>query len=327
MGIEAPAKVMYGIIHETLMQEGSQLDVSGLCKLAGVSRSGYYNWLNTAEKRKEREETDYKDFEIILEAYKYRGYAKGARSIYMRLLHTGNRMNLKKIRRLMAKYNLRCPIRRMNPYKAMMRSMRTSHISPNIVNREFREHGARKVLLTDITYLFYQGNNVCYLSTMIDAYTHQVLAFKLSKSLEVEFVIDTVNELVKAHGYCLDNETIVHSDQGSHYTSNAFIRKLQEENFVQSMSRKGNCWDNSPQESFYGHMKDEITYYVSKCSLFENVKLVVDDWMDYYNNERYQESLMKLSPNEFAKFIETGIYPLEKYFPGTSWGSAPNPEV
>lgn len=321
MGIEAPAKVMYGIIYETMLQEGSQLDVSGLCKLAGVSRSGYYSWLNNADKRKQREENDYLDFQIILEAYKYRGYAKGARSIYMRLLHEDKRMNLKKIRRLMKKYNLRCPIRRLNPYKAMMRDMRTNHISENIVNRGFRKHGASKVLLTDITYLFYRGNNVCYLSTIIDAYTHQVLSYRLSESLEVQFVLDTVDDLVRNHGYCLDNETIIHSDQGSHYTSSAFIKLLKDNNFIQSMSRKGNCWDNSPQESFFGHMKDEILYYVSRYYSFSDVKFQVDDWMDYYNNERYQESLLKLSPNQFYEFTKTGIYPLEKYFPGTSWGS------
>lgn len=321
MGIEAPAKVMYGIIYETMLQEGSQLDVSGLCKLAGVSRSGYYSWLNNADKRKQREENDYLDFQIILEAYKYRGYAKGARSIYMRLLHEDKRMNLKKIRRLMKKYNLRCPIRRLNPYKAMMRDMRTNHVSPNVVNRGFRKHGASKVLLTDITYLFYRGNNVCYLSTIIDAYTHQVLSYRLSESLEVQFVLDTVDDLVRNHGYCLDNETIIHSDQGSHYTSSAFIKLLKDNNFIQSMSRKGNCWDNSPQESFFGHMKDEILYYVSRYYSFSDVKFQVDDWMDYYNNERYQESLLKLSPNQFYEFTKTGIYPLEKYFPGTSWGS------
>lgn len=321
MGIEAPAKVMYGIIYETMLQEGSQLDVSGLCKLAGVSRSGYYSWLNNADKRKQREENDYLDFQIILEAYKYRGYAKGARSIYMRLLHEDKRMNLKKIRRLMKKYNLRCPIRRLNPYKAMMRDMRTNHVSENIVNRGFRKYGASKVLLTDITYLFYRGNNVCYLSTIIDAYTHQVLSYRLSESLEVQFVLDTVDDLVRNHGYCLDNETIIHSDQGSHYTSSAFIKLLKDNNFIQSMSRKGNCWDNSPQESFFGHMKDEILYYVSRYYSFSDVKFQVDDWMDYYNNERYQESLLKLSPNQFYEFTKTGIYPLEKYFPGTSWGS------
>lgn len=326
MGIRAEAKVMYGIIQTTLMQEGSQLDVSGLCKLAGVSRSGYYNWLKGADKRKQREDDDFEDFKSILEAYKFRGYAKGARGIYMRLLHTDQRMNLKKIRRLMKKYHLRCPYRRLNPYKQMMRDMKTSHVASNVVSRKFLQ-GAGKVLLTDITYLFYRGNNVCYLSTILDAYTHQILAYRLSSSLEVQFVLDTVDDLIKNHGWHLDSETIVHSDQGCHYTSNAFIAKLKEAGFVQSMSRKGNCWDNAPQESFFGHMKDEVLYYVSKYYTYSEVKVQVDDWLDYYNKDRYQDSLLYLSPEEYAGYCKTGVYPLAKFFPERSWGSAPHPEV
>ncbi len=76
----------------------------------------------------------------------------------------------------------------------------------------------------------------------------------MSESLEVQFVLDTVDELLLRHGATLDDETIVHSDQGCHYTSKAFIGKLKDAELVQSMSRKGNCWDNAPQESFFGHM-------------------------------------------------------------------------
>ena len=69
------------------------------------------------------------------------------------------------------------------------------------------------------------------------------------------------------------------------------------------------CWDNAPQESFFGHMKDEID--LSKCKIFEEVKVIIDDWIDYYNNERYQWQLAKLSPNEYYEYITTGIYPLK----------------
>ena len=219
------------------------------------------------------------------------------------------RMNLKKIRRLMKKFGLKCPIRKPNPYRRMAKAMQTNTVFPNLVNREFKAHGARKILLTDITYLFYQ-NSVCYLSTILDAYTHEVLAYELSISLKVEFVLQTVQNMIDNYGCQLDNETIVHSDQGCHYTSMAFIAKLKENDFVQSMSRKGNCWDNSPQESFFGHMKDEIKYEVEKCDTFEKVKALIDDWMDYYNNDRYQWDLVKLSPKEYYQYITTGIYPI-----------------
>lgn len=76
------------------------------------------------------------------------------------------------------------------------------------------------------------------------------------------------------------------------------------------MSRRGNCWDNAPQESFFGHMKDEIGEWVSQCKTFEELQKIVDDYMDYYNNDRYQWNLAKLSPSEYYQYYITGIYPL-----------------
>ena len=299
----------FALIKATVESDNNVLCIATMCQIAGVSRSGYYNWVNSAKSREKREEQDKADFELILEAYKFRGYAKGARGIHMRLLHIGTRMNLKKIRRLMKKYGLKCPIRKANPSRQMAKAMKTNTVFPNRVNREFTLHGARKILLTDITYLFYK-NGVCYLSTILDAFTHEVLAYELSTSLKVEFVLQTVQKLIDKYGCQLDNETIIHSDQGCHYTSRAFIEKLKDNDFLQSMSRKGNCWDNAPQESFFGHMKDEIKYEVEKSENFKSVKAVVDDWMDYYNNDRYQWDLVKLSPREYYQYITTGIYPL-----------------
>ena len=76
------------------------------------------------------------------------------------------------------------------------------------------------------------------------------------------------------------------------------------------MSRRGNCWDNAPQESFFGHMKDYVKEEIAASKTFEEVKAIIDDYIDYYNNERYQWHLAKLSPNEFYQFVTTGIYPL-----------------
>jgi len=314
----------FSVIQEAVKTDGNVLSIEKMCEIAGVSRSGYYNWANSANARKNREEKDKSDFELILEAYNYRGYWKGARSIYMRLLHIGIVMNIKKIRRLMNTYGLRCPYRGPNPYRQLAKALKTNTTFPNVVNREFFENGARKTLLTDITYLFYDGG-VCYLSTILDAFTREVLAYELSDNLKVEFVLETVEKLVKEHGSTLDDTTIIHSDQGCHYTSKAFILKLKSENFVQSMSRKGNCWDNAPQESFFGHMKDEIMFYVESYQTFDEVKIRIDDWIDYYNNDRYQWDLAKLSPKEYYQYVRTGVYPLKKYL--NTWGSAPNPEV
>lgn len=312
MGIQAPAEVKFRLIREAISRDDNLLSITELCRIAGVSRSGYYNWIGNEGSRQKQEDADQKDFDLILEAYRFRNYPKGARAIHMRLLHTQIRMNVKKIRRLMKKYGLVCPIRCPNPYRRMVKDMQTDHVAPNVVKREFRLHGARKILLTDITYLFYRGGK-CYLSVIMDAYTKEALAWCVSDSLAVEFVLSTVEQLQQTHGMSLDDEVIVHSDQGCHYTSNAFIAKLRDAQFVQSMSAKGCCWDNAPQESFFGHMKDEIKAEVARCRAYAEVRELVEDWMDYYNHDRYQWGLLKLSPAEYYEYLKTGVYPLPKW--------------
>ena len=105
-----------------------------------------------------------------------------------------------------------------------------------------------------------------YLSTIIDAFTKQVLSYAISDNLKLDFVLLTVEQLIRNHRISLDEETIIHSDQGVHYTSYKFIEIVKDSNLRQSMSRRANCWDNAPQESFFGHMKDEID--VSNCTDF-----------------------------------------------------------
>lgn len=280
-----------------------------MCELAGVSRSGYYNWLKSAHIREYREIQDQADFALVLEAYRFRGYEKGARGIHMRLLHMGVLMNVKKIRRLMKKYQLFCPIRKANPYRRMAKAIQTNAVADNKVKREFRQHGARKILLTDITYIPYKGR-FCYLSVIKDAFTEQVLSYVLSESLEVDFVLMTVNQLIETHGADLETTAILHSDQGCHYTSVKYRQLLSDYNLRQSMSRRGNCWDNAPQESFFGHMKDELNIKKKNWNNFHDIKADIDDWMDYYNNDRGQWILQKMSPNEYYNYLTTGINPL-----------------
>ena len=111
----------------------------------------------------------------------------------------------------------------------------------------------------------------------------------------------------------LHSEAILHSDQGVHYTSPKFQKQVQQLGLKQSMSRRGNCWDNAPQESFFGHMKDEIGGKIAACDSFAEAKAVIDDYMDYYNNDRGQWELLKLTPNEYYEYCITGIYPLISY--------------
>lgn len=302
------AAFKFSVIRDTLARENNVLTVTELCDIAGVSRSGYYTWLYAQQRRQLREAQDQADFQLILAAYRFRGYDKGVRGIHMRLLHLGIRMNVKKIRRLMRKYHLVCPIRKANPYRRMQKAIRTNNTAENLVNREFEEHGPRSILLTDITYIPLNGAH-CYLSTILDACTKQVLSYTLSESLDVDFVLESVRSMVEKHGISLNKETILHSDQGCHYTCIKFIQLLKNSDLRQSMSRKGNCWDNAPQESFFGHMKDELAGEIPKWTCFADVKKSIDDWIDYYNNDRYQWDLAKLSPNEYYQYLTTGEYP------------------
>lgn len=302
----------FEIIHETISKGNNVLSVKMLCEIAGVSRSGYYNWVRSADKRSEKEARDRADFELILEAYHFRGYDKGTQGIYMRLMHMNPPivMNVKKIRRLMKKYGLVCNIRKANPYRRIVKAIKTNNVADNLVKREFEKHGPRKILLTDITYIPFDGR-FCYLSTILDAFTKQILSYVLSESLEVDFVLETVRQMLEKHQVSLTAKTIIHSDQGCHYTSCSFIQLVKDKGLRQSMSRRGNCWDNAPQESFFGRMKDHIGDKLKECTMYCEVLAVIDDWMDYYNNDRYQWELAKLSPNEYYQYITTGTYPIK----------------
>jgi len=310
MILNATPSAKFAVIRHMTERDNNILNLTWLCELAGVSRGGYYKWLKAEKRRVERIKQDEADFALILEAYKFRGYDKGARGIHMRLLHLNPPvlMNIKKIRRLMENFNLFCPVRKLNPYRQLARQLQTSRTAPNLLARRFRAFGPRKILLTDITYIPHGTNKFSYLSVIMDAYTKEVLAHAFSPSLEVDFVLLTVNRLMEKHGTELGTDALVHSDQGFHYTSNSFIEIIGSFAIRQSMSRKANCWDNAPQESLFGHMKDGIR--IDPKDTHDDISAKIDDWIDFYNNERYQWRLAKLSPSEFYRYTITGIYPL-----------------
>lgn len=298
--------IIFQLIYDTLRDSNNTLSVCHLCRISGVSKSGYYNWLKNEPKRNERELKDSQDYNLILEAFHYKGYKKGARSIQMRLKRDkGINWNIKKIRRLMKKYRLFCPIRKPNPYKKMVRDMKTNNYASNILNRRFIDNGPRKHLLTDITYIPFNDYFI-YMSVILDACTKEVLAKQYSLSLEVEFVKNTLLELKEKHSKELSPDTLIHSDQGCHYTSHVYIDTVEEMNLVRSMSRRGNCWDNAPQESFFGHMKDEINDKIKECYFNIEVFKVLDDWIEYYNTDRPIFQLNGMTPTEYYNYLFEG---------------------
>lgn len=295
---------VYKIIKELVDEYEENSQVKYLCELAGVSRSGYYNYFSekSIENRNQKEIQDEKDRDIILDAHNRHGYKKGAKGIKMTLENEDNIIfNLKHIRRIMKKYDIICPIRKANPYKQMLKKDLEHRTVENKLNREFKQEKPGKVLLTDITYLSYGFYKRAYLSTIKDASTNEIMAYRLSTNLYLDFVLKTMWDLKEQKQVPIPEGAFVHSDQGSHYTSPTFQTLLKEMNLGQSMSRKGNCWDNSPQESFFGHMKDEID--LKKISTFDELQIEINRYIEYYNNYRYQWNLKKMSPVQYRNHL------------------------
>ena len=271
--------------------------VSYLCEIAKVSRSGYYNYINSGNNRQIKEQNDLETKKVILKAFNVNGYKKGARQIKMRLERDFKIVfNLKRIGRIMRKYKIVCPYRKRNPYKKIAKATKEHSAKPNILKRNFKQEKPGKVLLTDITYLYYAGGKRAYLSVVKDSSTNEILSHDISTSLSLEIVIKTVNKLCKQREK-LSEGAFIHSDQGFHYTSPKFQKLLFKNGIDQSMSRRGNCWDNAPMESFFGHMKDEVD--IKGCKSLKKVKKIVNKYMRYYNNDRPQWDLKKLTPVEY----------------------------
>ena len=278
--------------------------ISYLCNISGVSRSGYYRYFSSAtiEKRKSNEIKDLESKENILKAYNFKNRKKGAKQIKMTLKNNFNiNYNLKRIRRIMKKYNIVCPHRKANPYRRMMKATKEHTVLPNLLNRKFKQESPGKVLLTDISYLFFKHGQKAYLSTILDASTNEVLAYNISKSLKIDIVTDTIDKLIKNNSSLLRNDSFIHSDQGAHYTSPIFQKKVKTYNLGQSMSRCGNYWDNASQESFFGHLKDETS--IKECETFEELVKEITEYIDYYNNFRGQWNLKKMTPVQYRNHL------------------------
>ncbi|TCO66899.1 transposase InsO family protein [Marinisporobacter balticus] len=278
--------------------------ISHLCTKTGVSRSGYYNYfsLKSQTLRDQRNTQDEIVKDIILKAYNFKRRKKGARQIKMTLEgQYGIIYNLKRIRRIMKKYGIICPIRKANPYRRMMKATREHTVLPNLLNRNFKQNIPGKVLLTDITYLFYGKGKKAYLSTIKDGSTNEIVAYNVSDSLKLDIATDTLHKLKKNRKIKLPKGAFIHSDQGVHYTSPTFQKLVKKYGLGQSMSRRGNCWDNAPQESFFGHFKDEA--YIKPCETLEQLKKEIKQYMLYYNKYRYQWDLKKMTPVQYRNHL------------------------
>lgn len=177
--------------------------------MASVSKSGYYGYLRRLKYPSDKEYQEQMDFKYIKAAYEYKSWKKGAVQIKMRIQRDyGITMNLKRIRRIMRKYKLICPIRKINPVKAMLKANQSHKTYSNVLNRNFTQGVAKKTVLTDITYLTYGNGKRAYLSVMKDSSTNMILACEISLTLELKFVIETVNQLLDNYKKELDMNVI-----------------------------------------------------------------------------------------------------------------------
>ena len=283
-------------IFTTIYQLKSKYNISILCKIGKVSRSGYYKWLNSNISNDKDLDLKYKILDIYNKSKKVYGY----RRIKIGLFRAyGLIVNHKKIIRLMKSLNIHSVIRRKKFKYYSPKTMDIGRVEPNLLNREFNCNAPNQKWVTDITYLKYDnGRKRMYLSAIEDLYNREIIAYKISDSLDISFVEQTLGEAFKKVNTSEFRNLIIHSDQGVHYKSNIYKSMLKKYGVKQSMSRKGNCYDNSCIENFFGHLKTELIYQNS-YSCKENLIKSVDEYIYWYNNYRFQAKLNNMTPVEY----------------------------
>lgn len=272
--------------------QSGNLSLAELCKVAGVSRTGFYQ-------SRARTQIESPDEKLIESIFMIKNRKAGARKIRMYLQRNhGLVVNLKKIRRIMRRRNLVTQIRKR---RVNYQLQNTNHkAAPNKLNQDFKVSESNRIFSTDITYLNYNNGERAFLSAVKDLGTKEIVHFEVSKHFDISLVTRGLSDFLKRipRG---KQKIIIHSDQGAQYTSDDYRKLLASNSIEQSMSRKGNCLDNAPIESFFGHFKDESEY--KKCKSFEELKKEVEKYMYYYNNERPQWGLKGKTPVEFRGFL------------------------
>ena len=259
--------------------------ISEMCRFFEVSRSGYYDFVS-------RMDMPAKDLPLakkIQECQEKCGKTYGYRRVHIWLERQGICHNPKTILRVMQKYNLLSVVRR----KRYRNYGEYLHRYPNLLNRDFKADRPNQKWVTDISYIK-TGQGTLYLSVIRDLYDNSIVAYKTGTEQNVNLVLSTIKaaklkEKVTA-------ELHLHSDQGFQYTSQAYFKLTQSYNITPSMSRRGNPYDNALAENFFSILKTECIYRV-KLKTYEQARLLIDEYIHFYNNERIQLKT-KLTPLE-----------------------------
>lgn len=287
----------------------------------GVSHSGYYAWRGRQEDRdgkQARKEAATREIckkmrQIIIAR---NGVIPGKRTFRVELFRRYDlTVNLKRVARLMKKMNLVAAKPHKDAYKHQASHNHVCAAPPNAVGQDFFL-GPRRVILTDITYLYYgEHRSTFYLCVFRDAYTRENLGWDAGANMDTDLVKTAYQAMMGKHGEELKDSTVyIHSDQGSQYLSTSFRQLLEDDGFVQSVSARGNSQDNAPMESFFARLKTDIIDMVALCKTLDAALRLVDGYLRAYNGEHYQYELAGLTPEEFYSYATTGVYPLDDYF-------------
>jgi putative transposase len=234
---------------------------------------------------------------LILEAYEERNGILGYRQMTIKLNREHNlKVNHKRIFRLMRILNLRSVCRRKR--KTYVKSA-PEITAGNVLNREFRSDKFGEKWLTDVTEMKYGLEGKAYLSAILDLGDKSIVSFVIGHSNNNELVFKTFDIAHRTHP---NVKPIFHSDRGYQYTSKGFKRKLDIAGMTQSMSRVSRCIDNGPMEAFWGILKSEM-YYLRKFNTFVELEETVIEYINYYNNQRYQKRLKCMTPIEYRQYL------------------------
>lgn len=259
--------------------------ISEMCRFFKVSRSGYYDYV----KRMDIPAWDLPLAEKISECQEKCGKTYGYRRVHIWLERNGIYRNPKTILRVMQKYGLLSVIRR----KKYRNYGDYLHKYPNLLNREFSAERPNQKWVTDISYI-HTKQGVLYLSVIRDLYDNSIVAYRTGTEQNVNLVLSTIKMAKRKEK--VTAELQLHSDQGFQYTSQAYFKLTQSYGITPSMSRRGNPYDNALAENFFSILKTECIYRV-KLQTYEEARLLIDEYIHFYNNQRIQLKT-KLTPLE-----------------------------
>ena len=263
-----------------------------ICEILGLNRSSYYKWKN-----REIPEKEYKDqelCELIIEYDSTYNHILGYRrmTLYINRLNNTN-YSWKYIRRLMRILGIKSKIRqkRYNYIK-----VKPEQVGENILSRDFSANYPNEKWLTDVTEFKVIGQkHKIYLRSILDLYDKSIVAYTISFRNDNKLVFDTFDKAITLNPTA---KPIFHSDRGFQFTSKVFKFKLDQQGMIQSMSRVGKCIDNGPMEAFWGTIKSEM-YYLNKFYTTDNLINSIVEYIEFYNNKRFQAILKSLTPIEY----------------------------